>query len=111
MKTDIREIDRLETIIKQVAADYKKLELACDAAIKAGAMSQEGPLFDAIWRTFDNMLHLVDFEGWIPWFIYENDGGKKGLRARTSKAGKPVAIRTPRQLAGMIVKHQNEKQP
>ena len=104
-------IQRWTEIITGIVTDYQRLDAACDAAHKAGTMDPSGPLYDAIWRAWGCLLDRFDEGGWISWFIYDNDGGKKGLRARTSKAGKPVAIRTPRQLAGMIVKHQNEKQP
>lgn len=45
---DKKRIDFWTTRIDQIVADYLKLNAACEAAGKAGALDPNGPLFDAI---------------------------------------------------------------
>lgn len=66
---------QLETIIDS----YVELNQATEAAIKAGCLDVNGPLHEAIWRGFENVLAIVDQYSWISWYIHENDMGKKGL--------------------------------
>lgn len=87
-----------------IVADYNRLSEACDAAISAGCMDIDGPLHDAIWRSHSELLKHADSDGWLSWFIYENDCGKKKLTANF--IGKSHKITTPAQLAKFIVKIQ-----
>jgi len=98
MKT--KPADHWQATADTVVAEYKRLNAAMDAADKAGCLDPNGPLFDAVWRSFDGMLNLVDCDGWIHWFIYDNGCGKKALTA--SAGGKPRVIRTTKQLARII---------
>ena len=68
-----------ETQLKTILASYKKLDLATRKAVEAGCINPEGPLFDAIWSGFENMLAIMDEDSWISWYIYDNDMGKKEL--------------------------------
>ena len=73
--------DRYEYWIKTattVIDAYTALNHACHKAQDAGCLDAEGPLYDAIWRAFEDLLRIIDtvgvgkFEtGWITWFIYE----------------------------------------
>ena len=93
--------DYWEKTADAVVAEYKRLSAAMDAAAKAGCMDTNGPLFDAVWRSFDGMMKLVDRDGWITWFVFENDCGAKGMSA--SVPGKAARkIRTTKQLARII---------
>lgn len=102
MKADLRErIDFLETMASGIVADYKRLDAACDAAMKAGAMDPNGPLHEAIWRAFQGMLERLDTEGRIAWFIYDNLCGEKEYKVRAGN-GRATPVRTCRQLARII---------
>jgi hypothetical protein len=72
-------ITRYTRIVTQCVESYQNLSAACDKAIAAGAMDINGPLHEAIWTGFEKTLALLDVNGWISWYIYENDCGKKML--------------------------------
>lgn len=99
----IKRITLWQSIVNGIVADYKRLDRACDAAMKAGAMDANGPLYEAIWRSFQGMLERIDEDGWITWFIYENDCGKKAMEAKGCGKKGMTPIKTPRQLARLIV--------
>jgi hypothetical protein len=99
----IKRINLWQSIVDGIVTDYRRLDNACDAAIKAGAMDPSGPLNDAIWRSFQGMLDRIDVDGWITWFIYENDCGKKEKQANGCGESGMKQIRTTRQLARLIV--------
>lgn len=90
--------------ITLIALDYRRLSAACEAAEKAGCLDTDGPLFEAIWKSHDLLLSQCDFAGWISWFLYENECGKKKHIAKHN--GKAHRITTPAQLANLIVKIQ-----
>lgn len=92
------------TITKMVKA-CRTLDAACNKAIAIGCISSNGPLYNAIWRAFETGLEAADKNGWVQWFIQENDCGRRGLKARANE--EPLRpIRTPRQLAEIIVKEE-----
>lgn len=96
-----------EKKIELVVSAYKSLARVCDAAIKAGCMDVNGPLHESIWRSFDKMLEAIDCAGWISWFIYDNECGKKHLMAGLSR--KPRKIKTVRDLACLLEKEYKSK--
>ena len=98
-----KRIDLWQTITDGIVADYKRLDHACDAAMKAGAMDANGPLYEAIWRSFQGMLERIDEDGWITWFIYDNDCGKKQREAKGCGKRGMTPIKTSRHLARLIV--------
>ena len=93
--------DYWETTADAVVAEYKRLSAAMDAAAAAGCLDPNGPLFDAVWRSFDGMLSLVDEGDRIRWFVYDNQCGKLGL-APSAWNQKTRPIRTTKQLARLI---------
>jgi hypothetical protein len=104
-------IKHWKTLITAIVTDYKALDAACDAAIDAGCMDVNGPLFKAIWEAFERMLDRVDSNGWIAWFIYENQCGERGRIAvvmRNGKAIKTRPIKTPLDLAKIITKEEKQ---
>jgi len=104
-------IQRLTEIVSGIVADFQRLDAACDAAIKAGAMDPCGPLYDAIWRAWGCLLERIDEDGWISWFIYENDCGKKAKEAKGCGKRGMTPIRTARQLARLIVESEDAAKP
>lgn len=104
--TSKQKIAHWEKTIVSIVGHYKRLDAACDAAAKAGGLDLLGPLNDAIWEGFSGMLALIDASDWISWFIYENDCGKRAFEAGYD--GKTRPIRTARQLAKLITKHENK---
>jgi hypothetical protein len=84
--------EQLNTII----ASYERLDIATKNAERAGCLDMNGPLFDAIWRGFENVVSVVDEDTWISWFIYDNDMGKKGLSVTINE--KKMKVKTVKAL-------------
>ena len=101
--TRIKQINQWEATVIEIVMQYKRLDSACSAAEKAGTMNPEGQLHEAIWVAFGKMLGKIDVDGWISWYIYENDCGKKGREAKGCGRLGLRAIKTARQLAMLIV--------
>ncbi|CAB4156129.1 hypothetical protein UFOVP674_49 [uncultured Caudovirales phage] len=97
-----------EAVIKAIIADHKALDKACTNAMKAGTLEVDGPLYTAIWKSFDGLLGHIDRSDWLYWFIYDNDCGKAGRAAKVGERMKLKPIRTPRQLAKLITEHEGE---
>jgi len=89
-------INRIDVIVKQ----YKKLSIICDSAEDLGMMNTGGSLHAAIWDSFEAMLRMLDYDGWITWHIFENECGKKELEAGY-KNERP--IKTSADLADLIL--------
>ena len=95
-------------VINGTVASHKRLDKACDEAMKAGALDSNGPLYDAIWRSFETMLDHIDPDKWISWFIYDNGCGKKGLEAKGKSKSPMRKIKTSRQLAQVILESEED---
>jgi len=84
-----------EKQLKTIIASYERLDLATKNAERAGCIDPKGPLFDAIWTGFENMLAIVDKDSWISWYIYDNDMGKKDFSVTiNSKKFKVKTVKT-----------------
>ena len=94
----------VETLINK----YKALNKACEAASKSGTLDPNGPLFEAIWSSFESFLNILDREGWISWYIYDNECGKKKLKASYGKK-KLVRIDSNLKLIDLIVETEESK--
>ena len=81
---------------------YNRLSKAADAATEAGCLVEEGALYKAMWNAFDALLDVIDEDGWIQWFIYDNDCGANGYLAAIGK--KKHKITTLKELANFLVK-------
>jgi hypothetical protein len=56
------------------------------------------------------MLKMLDAGGWICWFLYDNECGKKAFTASPRAGVKPRHVRTPRQLARLIVEWEDAQE-
>ena len=106
--TRILKIDRWQTVIDSIVADFRRLSAACEAARRAGCLDIDGPLHEAIWRSFDTMLGHADVGGWIAWYLWDNDCGKKRFEARANGHRPPRKISTSRHLARLIVETEEQ---
>ena len=97
-----KQIQEWTVRVSAIVKSWRALDKACTAAMDAGALDINGPLFNAIWQSFESMVDLVDFDGWLNWFIYENACGKNAFSASGDDT-EPKPIRTPAQLARLIV--------
>lgn len=98
--TNSEAIEAWENKITSLVEDYKQLTACCDAAYYAGALDPEGKLCTAIWNTYDNMLQHIDVDGWISWYIFDNDCGAKEMEA--GYGDEINTIKTPLDLARLL---------
>lgn len=90
-------------VVETSVSKYKDLNKACEAASKSGTLDPNGPLFNAIWMSFDSMLSLINPDGWIGWYIYDNECGKRKLKASTDKDKPLKKIDTNSKLVNFLV--------
>ena len=95
-------------VVDTLINEYKSLYKACEAANKSGTLDPNGPLFEAIWSSFESFLNILDQEGWISWYIYDNECGKKKLKASYGKK-KLVRIDSNLKLIDLIVETEESK--
>lgn len=107
--TRILKIDRWQAVVDSIVADFRRLSAACEAARRAGCLDIDGPLHEAIWRSFEGMLSHADVAGWISWHLWDNDCGKKRGKASAGRALR--VIHTSRQLARLIVETEEGPAP
>lgn len=98
--TNSESIEAWEIKIASLVKDYKQLKAVGDAASDAGALDADGKLYTAIWSTYDNMLQHIDVDGWISWYIFDNDCGAKEMEAGYDDVLN--AIKTPLDLARLL---------
>jgi hypothetical protein len=53
---------------------------------------------------------MLDAGGWICWFLYENQCGKRGFEATPCAGKKRRKVRTTRQLARLIVEWEDAQE-
>ncbi len=88
--------EQLETII----IAYENLDTACTNALRAGCLDIDGPLYDRMWRGFDDILSIIDPHGWVTWYIHDNEMGKRGLTAEIFS--KKYEVRNLKDLLGVM---------
>ena len=79
--------EQLQTIIKR----YEELDDATAKVI---------PLYNAIWRMFDEMLSIIDPHGWVSWYIFDNAMGANGCSAEAGS--KMIKVTNLKQLLSLI---------
>jgi hypothetical protein len=79
-------LEQLNKLLKE----YKELDEACEAARKAGCLEIEGRLQNAIWSSIETVISFFDPQGWIMWYILDNEYGTKGYDAGYKGNMKPI---------------------
>jgi len=85
-------LKQLQDIIEQ----RKRVEKVFKDAGEVGIIDINGPFFDAIWQAIESITSVVDPEGWIDWYIYENDYGNGGTKV--SIDGKEFRVESTKDL-------------
>lgn len=98
--SDIDPAADLAQRIQGLIDHYKKLSDITEQWQKIGAMEIDSPLHNAIWALFDFAVSQVDKDGWINWFIFENECGENGYPVLVN--GKEYPARTAHELAIII---------
>jgi hypothetical protein len=89
-------LKQLQKIIEQ----RKQVEKAFQSAIEVGIIDINGPFFDTIWQAIESITSVVDPDGWIDWYIYENDHGNGGMKV--SIDGKEFCVESTKDLYNLI---------
>ena len=92
--------------LTKLIGEYKALDEACQAARKAGCLEIEGRLQNAIWSSIETAISFFDPEGWIMWYILENNYGAKGYDAGYKNNMKP--IKNPEDLLWVMYAQEND---
>lgn len=93
------------THIKRVVEACRNLNRLYDRVDAVMGVNCEKPLFKVAYDVFERYLESVsvilgDDAGWLSWYIWDNECGRRGLEA--SLNGKMVKITTPRLLLRVI---------
>jgi len=85
---------------------HHALEAAFEPII-AAFRNHDFPAFEEAWKTFDAYLACISAEigddaGWLFWFIYDNDCGRKKLPAKAAAWSEARPIGTARALVRLI---------
>lgn len=107
MTQDQQRIAHWQSIIEKLTASYQRLDAATTAAIKAGCLDPEGELHESIWGAFEDATGIIDPDGWLDWWLWDNQQGKNAYVAGAN-GRKPRAIRTAEQMARVIVDFESE---
>jgi hypothetical protein len=71
-------LQELNTILDNHIA----MKRVIDSAVEVGCLDPNGPLFNTVWKSFEGVVTLLDPEGWIMWYIYDNEMGDRGLKVK-----------------------------
>lgn len=74
-KPSARIINKLKGDFDKIVLVFQRLKCATEKAEEAGTWDVDGPLDNAIWRAFETMLNLYDPDGWVSWYLFDNDCG------------------------------------
>ena len=93
-------------LLKVWAERHAALSKQMDALAGIFGGTFDGPLFDAVWLTWDAYTdqlaqRIGDDANWLQWYCGDNDMGAKGLEG--SSFTRTIKVRTLRQLATVIV--------
>jgi hypothetical protein len=99
-----------EAKIAPIVEAFQRLRDATDNANADGTLDPNGELFMATWCAFEELLGMLDSGGWICWFLYENQCGKRGFEATPCAGKKRRKVRTTRQLARLIVEWEDARE-
>jgi hypothetical protein len=91
--------------IDKITAAFNRLDKSCEKAADAGCLDIEGELFSSIWNAFDTLVKLIDADGWVEWYLYENECGKNAMEAGHDNELKPIT--NSRELAELIINTRN----
>ena len=89
-------------------ASFKQIEAAYQKLRDAFGATPESEIVKAMYDTHHEYTKLVaekvgDKDGWLEWFLWENNAGAKGLEAKAPCWKKARKIKTVKDLEAIIV--------
>lgn len=82
-------LEELHTILDSHIA----LKKVIDTAVEVGCLDPNGPLYNTVWKSFEDVVSILDPNGWIMWHIYDNDDGERALKVKIHDVEFPVETR------------------
>lgn len=65
--------------LNKILDSYIALKRVIDSAVEVGCLDPDGPIYNTVWKAFEDTVDIVDPDGWIMWYIYDNDMGERGM--------------------------------
>jgi len=65
--------------LNKILDSYIALKRVIDSAVEVGCLDPDGPIYNTVWKAFEDTVAIIDPESWIMWYIYDNDMGEKGM--------------------------------
>jgi hypothetical protein len=65
--------------LNKILDSYIALKRVIDSAVEVGCLDPDGPIYNTVWKAFEDTVDIVDPYSWIMWYIYDNDMGEKGM--------------------------------
>lgn len=86
-------------ILKQIIGGYRDVEK--ELGKTGGVINTDCDLFSNFFKLQEILIDTIDPDGWISWYIYDNNGGRDGKIVTLNVGGKEVTrkIKTLKDLA------------
>jgi hypothetical protein len=68
--------------LNKILDSYIALKRVIDSAVEVGCLDPDGPIYNTVWKAFEDTVDIVDPYSWIMWYIYDNDMGERGMQVK-----------------------------
>jgi hypothetical protein len=82
--------------LNKILDSYIALKRVIDSAVEVGCLDPDGPIYNTVWKAFEDTVDIVDPYSWIMWYIYDNDMGEKGMLVKI--ADEEISVENRRDL-------------
>lgn len=94
-------------LLEECLKEFKQVQASCAAIEALFGKDHEGRIQTHLYGLFESYSRLVsiqvgDDNKWLDWFIWDNDCGKKAMKAKDSSWKKARKIRTVKDLEAII---------
>ena len=86
--------------LNKILDSYIALKRVIDSAIEVGCLDPNGPIYNTVWKAFEDAVDIIDPDSWITWYIYDNDMGERGMQVKI--ADKEFSVKNRRDLLEVI---------
>ena len=82
--------------LNKILDSYIALKRVIDSAVEVGCLDPDGPIYNTVWKAFEDTVDIIDPYSWIMWYIYDNDMGEKGMLVKI--ADEEISVENRRDL-------------
>jgi hypothetical protein len=68
--------------LNKILDSYIALKRVIDSAVEVGCLDPDGPIYNTVWKAFEDTVDIIDPYSWIMWYIYDNDMGERGMQVK-----------------------------